>query len=396
MRTKPEGTQKKKKSKVWIIILIILLILAGAAAGIAYYLGLGPFAELGDGGEDGEEEGSAKIIPTVTYFNGVVEPRKTVDIKKDDEREVEEIFVKEGDKVKKGDKLFSYATSDEEMDVEQAQLEYKGIQNEISGYVSQIAELKKERDKVKDSQKLEYTIQIQDLESQQKQAELSLQQKQVEIDNLKKGVGNAVVTATMKGMIKSINKDGMDDSPFMTIMATGNFQIKGTVDEMFVWYLSEGMEVTVRSRVDETQTWTGTISRINTGDMAAENTGEDDYEENEESGENQATRYYFYVTLDDADGLLIGQHVYLEPDIDPSVFEMEEESEEGEEGEDEEFDEEGEDFEDYDEGEGESSVEDEELDGESGDIGENFEVFDGEDTEDTDVEGLIRYDGFIG
>ena len=50
-----------------------------------------------------------------------------------------------------------------------------------------------------------------------------------------------------------------NSAPFMTILQTGEYRIKGSIDEQNVWMLSEGQEVVIRSRVDSTKTWSGTI-----------------------------------------------------------------------------------------------------------------------------------------
>ena len=87
--------------------------------------------------------------------------------------------------------------------------------------------------------------------------------------------------------------------------------------------LSEGQTVTIHSRVDD-QVWTGTISKIDTENKAQENNANSYYYGDMGSGSEQTTKYYFYVALDDATGLLLGQHVYLEPDVDASMYMTEE------------------------------------------------------------------------
>ena len=53
-------------------------------------------------------------------------------------------------------------------------------------------------------------------------------------------------------MVKEINQKGVDSNgnsaPFMTILQTGEYRIKGSIDEQNVWMLSEGQEVVIRSR----------------------------------------------------------------------------------------------------------------------------------------------------
>ena len=80
---------------------------------------------------------------------------------------------------------------------------------------------------------------------------------------------------------------------------------------MNVSSLSEGMNVTVHSRVDSSKTWTGTISKVETNSPAGGNSN------NLMGGQSAetATKYHFYVNLVSSDGLLLGQHVYIEPGI---------------------------------------------------------------------------------
>ncbi len=106
--------------------------------------------------------------------------------------------------------------------------------------------------------------------------------------------------------------EGVDSSgAFITLLMSGTFRVKGTVDEMNVGSLSEGMNVTVHSRMDDTKTWTGSIAKIETNSPSSGN-------ENQAGGGQAAegaTKYYFYVNLASSDGLLLGQHVYIEPGI---------------------------------------------------------------------------------
>ena len=71
----------------------------------------------------------------------------------------------------------------------------------------------------------------------------------------------------MIGVVKKINENqsaDTADTAFMTIVATGDYRVKGTIDEQSFLNsgLAEGQAVIVRSRVDESKTWQGTISKI--------------------------------------------------------------------------------------------------------------------------------------
>jgi HlyD family secretion protein len=97
-------------------------------------------------------------------------------------------------------------------------------------------------------------------------------------------------------------------TPFITILASGDLRVKGTVSEQNIYDLSQGMSVIVRSRMDNTITWSGTISSIDTSQPETS----DNYYYDSDS--NSASNYAFYVTLEDTSGLMMGQHVTIEPD----------------------------------------------------------------------------------
>ena len=93
-------------------------------------------------------------------------------------------------------------------------------------------------------------------------------------------------------------------------METGTYRIKGTASEESIRSLYSGMEMTAYSRVDSSAAWHGTVDTINTGSAEEENNNNNYYDG--DSGQS-SSKYSFYVALDDSEGLLIGQHVYLKP-----------------------------------------------------------------------------------
>ena len=311
MARSPEPPQQKNKKKRIAVIAAAVAVLALAAALLIHFLSGGP----GPGGAD-MDEAEYVDVASVNYFNGVIEPQRTWDIQKDAGREIDQIYVTVGQRVSPGQNLFSYKTDELAMELKQAQLELNGIKNEIDGYGAQISELTGQRAAAPAEQQLEYTIQIQDMQNARGQAELNLQMKQMEIENLQKSMDNAVVTSTMEGVVKQINSNPADPGqPFMTILASGAYQVKGTVDEMNVWTLYEGMAVNIRSRVDEDQIWPGTIAKIDT-ENSVSTSQYAYYGDYGGTSENQATKYNFYVSLNTDEQLLLGQHVYIEPIYD--------------------------------------------------------------------------------
>ena len=113
----------------------------------------------------------------------------------------------------------------------------------------------------------------------------------------------------------SYSGDSSSGNAFITILSTGAYRIKGTVNEMNVQNIIEGDPVIIRSRVDSSQTWKGTMGTIDR-ESATSSNNSSSYGMMDSSGESQTSTssYPFYVNLDSSDGLMLGQHVYIEMD----------------------------------------------------------------------------------
>ena len=262
-------------------------------------------------------------ISGVNQYSGITEAQATVKVRKDANKKVAECFVEVGDEVHKGDKLFSYDTDALELTVTSAELEVEQLKNTITNYETQIKALEKEKKKASSSEQLNYTLQIQEAELNKSETEYNLKKKEAELEQLKDSAGETEVYAEVDGIVKSIQSDdssgsdmygsgsssGSDDA-YITIMETGTYRIKGTASEESIRSLYSGMEMTAYSRVDSSAAWHGTVDTINTGSAEEENNNNNYYDG--DSGQS-SSKYSFYVALDDSEGLLIGQHVYLKP-----------------------------------------------------------------------------------
>ena len=96
----------------------------------------------------------------------------------------------------------------------------------------------------------------------------------------------------------------------MTIMAVGDYRVKGTVTETNIHQLQQGMAVILRSRLHQDQIWRGTISRVDLEPVQNDNGG---MYYDMGRGES-ASRYNFYVDPENSEGLILGQHLYIEMD----------------------------------------------------------------------------------
>lgn len=311
----------KIKKKQMIIIGAVVVVIA--AAGVI-------FSVTRKGGRSGGDPASSVYVDSVAElcglgsgngltdrFSGVVEPQKTWDIQVSSDKKVDEILVKEGDEVKVGDELFTYNTEEMEENLAQAEIDLDRLANEIDQTNEQIASLKKEKASAGADAQLSYTTQINTAENDIKRKEYEQKSKKMEIEKLKNSIANATVTSEMDGLVKSINSSessGMnsmtgEEEAFMTILATGDFRIKGTVNEQNMSAIVEGQPVIVHSRVDDT-TWQGTLTAV---DIQNPEKNENMYYSSDGSTDS-SSNYPFYVELESVDGLMLGQHVYIEMD----------------------------------------------------------------------------------
>ncbi|MDO4924659.1 MAG: efflux RND transporter periplasmic adaptor subunit [Turicibacter sp.] len=247
-------------------------------------------------------------------YSGVVEPQETLQINRNQERKIKELYVKVGDKVEEGTELFAYDTDEISLNLSQAELELERLSASITSLKEQVKLLNSQKASVSTEEKLEYTSQILNTENELKRAEYDVKSKQVEIDQLKSSLENSVVKSTVAGIVKSISENGMDmygqSEAYITLLSTKDYRIKGKVSEQNVWLLQTEQPVIIRSRVDETQTWNGVIISVDLENTESSNNNTSYYGESGES----ATTYPFYIELESAAGLILGQHVYIELD----------------------------------------------------------------------------------
>ena len=246
-------------------------------------------------------------------FAGVVVSENITEVQKDGQMAVAELLVREGDDVTEGQELFSYDTQQLQLSLDKQRLELEQARATIENYKSQIADLQKERDKAS-SNKLEYTIQIQSLQVDLKEAEIGIQSKENAVTQSEAILENSVVLAPVTGRIQSISESGMDNygNPvaYITIQKTGSYRIKGTIGELQRGVIMEGTRMEVLSRTDGS-CWAGTVTLVDYESPTQENPNAMYYgmSSNEMT---TSSKYPFYVELDDTNGLMLGQHVYLQ------------------------------------------------------------------------------------
>ncbi len=271
------------------------------------------------------------------WYAGVVEAQNTVKVNIESGRKVSEVAVEVGQTVKEGDLLFEYNLSSIEDDLKQKQLDLDKLINEAQSYAENIATLEVEKTKAKENQQLSYTIEIETARMNLKQNEYNQIKKQAEIDRLLASLTDTRVVASVDGVIQKIDSskltsddgsslsdeldsgdDDFDDSSssdnsFITILGTGNYRVKGYINEQNRSDLSVGEPLIIRSRADSSQTWSGTLNNID--EQNAKSNNSDSFFGDSGDSQTNSSSYPFYVQLDNSDNLMLGQHVYIEKDV---------------------------------------------------------------------------------
>ncbi len=254
----------------------------------------------------------------IARFAGTVEPQETKEYKLDGDRKVKKCHVKEGDIVKVGQKLFTYDTTEDESKLEQARIDLERLQNTEDTSEAKKAELEKQKAAADTPEK---KLEVLTAENELKQNELDQKSKQKEIDQLEEQIKNATVKCDMEGVIKSINEQSDSttdmtsgsDSAYISILKLGTYRVKAEANEQNIQQIYNGEAMLVFSRVNRDTFWRGTISQIKTDQGNSDENNDNGYYDADNS--SGSTNYPFYVEMDDSEGLMLGQHVYLEQDL---------------------------------------------------------------------------------
>lgn len=247
-------------------------------------------------------------------FAGIVSPMGETTIKKNESMTIADMKVKVGDSVKKDDVLFTYDLSQARTDLEMAQLELEQLNAKLEDQQADLESAQKLLDSTYDeAAKRQYALDVRERKADVLTTKGNIATKKKDIEKLKNNTKNASVLAPVDGEIKALNPDGGTDNngnalPFLTIVETDGFRIKGYVNENNASVLTQGTPVVIRSRVSD-QTWKGSIDSIdwNNAQQSRSDFGDSDTA--------MSSKYPFYVTLEGGgEGLLMGQHVYIEPD----------------------------------------------------------------------------------
>ena len=248
------------------------------------------------------------------YFLGLVVSEHVTQIKKDSDKGVKELLVKEGDDVQEGQKLFSYDTDELQLAYDKKALELEQLKASVESYKSQIKQLEKERANVTGSEKLRYTLEIQTAQLNQKEAELKIKTKEKEVEQAATLLENSTVVSPVEGRVQDINESGTnaqgEPAAYITIQQVGSYRVKGVLGELQRGGIGEGDRVILVSRTDESKTWSGTVTVVDYENPSQGSSMDRLYGMSTDEM-TSSSKYPFYVQLDTTEGLMLGQHLYI-------------------------------------------------------------------------------------
>ena len=223
--------------------------------------------------------------------------------------------------------------------MQEAKLELDRLKNEARSLTSQIETLEAEKEEASEDNLLSYTIEIETCRMNLQKNTYQQTSKEAEIQKLQNATANTEVRSPIDGIIQkidtsklandsgdSLDESGMDSyysmagngekNAFITILSTGAYRVKGSVNEQNKEQvmMMEGMPVIIRSRVDENQTWSGTMGKIDQENATSGNNNMMYGMMDASGSQTSSSTYPFYVSLENSEGLMLGQHVYIERD----------------------------------------------------------------------------------
>lgn len=253
------------------------------------------------------------------YFLGMVVSEHVTKIEKDSDKGVKELLVQEGDNVTAGQALFSYDTDELQLNYDKKCLELDQLKASIESYQKQIKQLEEERAYVTGSEKLHYTLEIQSTQLSQKEAELKIKTKEKEVEQAAALLENSTVTSPVDGRVQDINESGTNSqgekAAYITIQQVGSYRVKGVLGELQRGGIMEGDRVTLVSRIDEKETWSGTVTVVDY-ESPSQGSNMDRYYGMSTDEMSASSKYPFYVELDSTKGLMLGQHLYVKREVE--------------------------------------------------------------------------------
>lgn len=315
-----EMVQAPKRKRKWIIIGVALLIVLVVAINIVVTQAKKGSAQTGLKFAVATE----RSINNMKLISGRVIPGNIETIYADATKgKVKDIFIKEGDEVQKGQKLFSYDSPELALQIKQADLDNQMTAMRSKQASDKIDSLNQDIQKAKDANAPSTVIQpleaqVADLESQMKTIDLEKQKNNLQQQELQKKQDDLIVYSKNNGVVQKLDPDATQGSAqlqpkaFIQIASKDPFQIQGTLTELQKSQIQKEQAVTITAKAVANKTWKGKITEVSeyptTADSGQLSTTD--------TTQSQTVSYYAYkASLESQDGLSPGYHVSMQVNI---------------------------------------------------------------------------------
>lgn len=249
--------------KVWIGIGIAVLV--ALFIGINIYRSAAPTSgsagqKIQTGGLEEKEISATVMVPGTLKFSN-----EQYVFYEADKGTLEDIKVKEGDKVKKGTPLITYTNEQLSLEKEQNQLTAESNQLQIDQIQEKVKALdSKEKELEKQVGKKEAEKQIEsertELQMQERTAEIELKQTELQRQSLANRVSDLQVKSDIEGTVISVNQEAASkksdiQEPVIHIGNPKDLVVSGKLSEYDTLKVKKGQKVTLTSDVIQDKTW---------------------------------------------------------------------------------------------------------------------------------------------
>ncbi|MBE3571057.1 MAG: efflux RND transporter periplasmic adaptor subunit [Bacillales bacterium] len=318
-----ERTEKANTQKKWIMIGIVVFIVMIVAVNVIF-----TEKRKKDVPKSVELMTVAKRpLSNTKLISGQVVPGKVEAIYLDPSKgKIKEIYVKEGQEVEKGQKLFTYESADINLQLKQASIDKKITKLNYNQVNDKIKALKKEKKTASDNASLE--SQLEELENQRRTIELEMEKNQLQEEQLQSKLNQLTIHSPINGYVKNLHQDleeragitdegtssetmGLQGTPIMNIVSKEPFQIEGTLTELQKAQIQPNQPIKVTANAVPNKSWNGKIVEVSEF-PAATNPGTGQLSAEAGQSMSNLSYYTFKAKLHSQEGLSPGYHVAIQ------------------------------------------------------------------------------------
>lgn len=262
------GFQKKRKRGLWISIAAVIIL----GGGISFYL----YGSTPDEEKKEESYVTAEVgtIVEKALAVGTIEPENEIEVKSKISGVVSRIYAEAGDYVRKGDPLIEVSPDPTPLELAEAKRNLERTEIEEANLARELERMKtlNSRDMISDRA-------FEEVQQQHNDVKVRLQINRERLELLESGrivVGDMVIESIIRSPVDGFILEEMVDTgepvvpltsyqegtPLMTLAGMDHLLFKGTVDEIDVGKIAEGMPVEIKIGALPADTVHGEVSRI--------------------------------------------------------------------------------------------------------------------------------------